>query len=72
MIIETKQNFISTDRQTVRNSNGEFFTIGEEVGHEDKDAGTATILNFEMDEEYNEIKVHTTSGYAHLDFLVKL
>ena len=71
MKIETKQNFISVDEKTVRNSYGEFFTIGEKVKHEDVEAGVATIVSFEADVEKNEIKVTTDKGYAHIDFLVK-
>ena len=68
----TKQNFISTDSKTVRNSYGEFFTVGEMVKHEDNDAGEARILSFEPIIERNEIRVHTDKGYTHIDFLVKL
>ena len=67
-----KQNFISVDKKTVRNSYGEFYTIGELVNHEDKEAGTATIILFEIDIEKNEIKVITNKGYAYIDFLVKI
>ena len=71
MKIETKQNFISVDGKTVRNSYGEFFTIREKVKHQDEEAGAATILLFETDVVKNEIKVTTDKGYAHIDFLVK-
>ena len=71
MKIETKQNFISVDEKIVRNSYGEFFTIGEKVKHEDEEVGIATIVSFEADEEKNEIKVTIDKGYAHIDFLVK-
>lgn len=69
---ETKQNFISVDQKTVMNSYGEFFTIGETVAHDEKEAGLATILSFEPSIEKNEIVVHTDKGYAHIDFLVKV
>ena len=72
MNIETKQNFISVDGKTVRNSYGEFFTIGEEVAHQDGEVGKAIIINFESEVEKNEIKVITDKGFAHIDFLVKL
>ena len=71
MVIETKQNFISVDKKTVRNSYGEFFTVGELVKHDDEEAGTAKIISFECNIEKNEIKVVTDKGYAHIDFLIK-
>lgn len=67
-----KQNFISVDGKTVRNSFGEFFTIGEIVKHEDETVGEAKILSFQPDTERNEIRVNTTEGFAHIDFLVKI
>lgn len=66
-----KQNFLSVDGKTARNSYGEFFNVGEVVGHQDEEAGTATILSFEPKENENEITVHVTRGYAHLDFITK-
>ncbi len=72
MNIALQQNFISVDQKTVRNSYGEFFTIGETVRHDDNEAGEATILSFEPIIERNEIKVYTDKGYAHIDFLVKV
>lgn len=72
MKIETKQNFISVDKKTVRNSYGEFFTVGEIVGHENLEVGEATILVFEPDMEQNEVKAHTNKGWCHIDFLNKL
>lgn len=66
-----KQNFISVDGQTVRNSYGEFFSIGEVVGHEGAE-DTATIVSFEPKKEENEITVYTDKGHAHIDFLIKL
>ncbi len=71
MKIETRQNFISVDGKTARNSYGEFFTVGEIVKHQDKEVGTATIETFELNIEQNEIKVFTDKGYAHVDFLEK-
>lgn len=67
----TNQNFISVDKKTARNSYGEFFSVGETVGHEGAD-DTATILSFEADIEKNEVKVMTDKGHAHVDFLVKV
>ena len=67
----TNQNFISVDKKTARNSYGEFFSVGETVGHEGAD-NTATILSFEAEAEMNEVKVITDKGHAHIDFLVKL
>lgn len=70
--IEKRQNFISVDQKTVINSYGEYFVVGEQVKHEDKDAGEATIISFEPSIEKNEIRVNTDKGYAHIDFLVKV
>lgn len=72
MEVEIRQNFISVDKQTVRNSYGQFFTVGELVEHQNEEAGKATIISFEPKEDENEITVHTDKGFAHLDFLVKL
>jgi len=64
-----KQNFISTNKSTAINSYSQVFTIGDVVIHDDGTAGEATITGFEIDDEYNEVKVFTTSGYAHVDFI---
>ncbi len=63
-----KQNFISVDSKTVRNSYGDFFTVGQVVAHEGSD-DTATIISFETEIEENEIKVITDKGHAHIDFI---
>lgn len=39
-----KQNFISTDRKTVKNSFGNYFTIGDIVMHQDTSVGSAKIM----------------------------
>jgi len=67
-----KQNFISVDGKSVKNSYDEYFTIGESISHEDKTVGIATILNFELDLKQNEVKVNTDKGYAHIDFIRKI
>lgn len=71
MDIEINQNFISVDKKTVRNSYGEYFTVGELIGHEGAD-DTAIIISFKPIEEENEITVITDKGYAHIDFLIKI
>ena len=68
---EIKQNFLSVDKKTARSSYGEFFTIGEEVGHEGAE-DNAVIQGFVEEFDGNEIKVFTSKGHCHLDFLVKL
>jgi hypothetical protein len=68
MKVDKKQNFISIDKKTARNSYGDFFTIGQIVEHEGAD-DTATIISFEIDKKGNEIKVITDKGYAHIDFI---
>lgn len=68
----TKQNFISVDGKTARNSYGEFFTVGEMVKHQDNEAGIATITSFVPDRYMNEVRVSTDQGYTHIDFLEKL
>ena len=72
MINPAKQNFISVDGSTAKNSYDEYFVVGEVVRHESWEAGEATILSFELNLEMNEVKVHTDKGYAHIDFLAKL
>ncbi len=69
---KTKQNFISVDGKTARNSYDYFFTVGEIVKHDDNTAGEAIINSFELDKGRNEIRVNTDKGYAYLDFLVKV
>lgn len=67
------QNFISVDEKTARNSYGEFFTIGDNVEHEDVSVlDIAIIEKFEIDKESNEIKAHTNKGWAHIDFISKI
>jgi len=67
-----RQNFISADFKTAISSQDDWFTVGEVVEHQDKDAGEATIIGFGLDTDTNEVKVFTSEGYAHLDFLVKI
>jgi thioredoxin reductase len=71
MDLKEKQNFISVDGKTVRNSYGDFFSVGDIVRHDDASAGTAKIISFEPIKERNEIRVHTDKGYAHIDFIFK-
>jgi hypothetical protein len=67
---KTKQNFISVDGKTVRNSYGDFFTIGDVVKQQDvASVGCAIIRSFEADPDMNEIKAITDKGYAHIDFI---
>jgi len=68
----TNQNFISVDGQTVRNSYGVYFSIGEIIEHDDDSVGESQILSFEPIIDRNEIRVHTTKGYAHIDFINKI
>ena len=68
-----KQNFINTTNDTAINSYGELFSIGDNVGHEDKSIDeNATIQSFEIDKESEEVKAITDKGYAHIDFIHKL
>ena len=67
-----RRNFISADRKCALNSFDELFTIGELVGHQDDEAGTATIEGFDIDDHYAEVKVLTDKGYAHIDFIHKI
>ena len=69
--LELRCNFISVDYKIARNSYGDFFKIGEVVGHEDNE-DTATIMSFELDEESNEVKAWTDKGWSHIDFISKL
>lgn len=71
--LERRQNFISVDGKMVINSYGDYFKVGEVVGHEGaEERDSATIEGFELDVESNEIKVTTDKGYGHIDFLIKL
>ena len=67
----TKQNFISTDGETARNSYDQYFTIGDTVKHQDPEEGTAIIFNFEPVLEQNEIRAWTDKGYVYIDFISK-
>jgi len=72
MVAVTNQNFLSTDKQTARNSHDQYFSVGETVGHENgKGEEKAEILSFKFDIPSNEVLAMTTRGSAHLDFLVK-
>ena len=64
--------YISTDKKSAISGFGDEFHVGEVVKHQDEDAGTATILGFEVDVEVNEVLVNTDKGKAHLPFIVKL
>ena len=66
----TRQNFLSVDKKTARSSEDQFFTIGEECGHEGA-TDYAIIYGFVEEIDGNEIKVFTSKGHCHLDFLVK-
>jgi hypothetical protein len=68
----TRQNFISVDGKTAKNSYGDYFTVGELVKHQDETVGEATIKSFTPIQEMNEIEVITDKGFAYLDFLVKI
>lgn len=68
--LELRQNFLSVDKKIARDSYGTFFKVGETVGHEGTEGNeTAVITSFEIDEESKEIKVFTTRGHCHLDFI---
>jgi len=69
--LEKRQNFISCNKKIAISSEGEYFSVGEIVEHQDIKAGEAKILRFESVHDENEITVHTTKGFAHLDFLIK-
>ena len=70
--LDLRCNFISVDHKIARNSYGEFFKIGDEVGHEGgEEDDLAKILSFELDEESNEVKANTTNGWSHIDFIFK-
>ena len=64
-----KINYISTDKQSAINSYGQEFLVGQEVIHDDKEAGSATILSFEVNDSENEVRANTDKGYAHIDFI---
>lgn len=65
------RNFISTDKQEAISSYGQHFHLNEVVRHEDNSVGEATILEFQVDEQSNEVTAVTSKGKAHIDFLVK-
>ena len=46
MKTDKRQNFISADMETTRNSHGDYFTIGEIVGHDGAE-DEAAIISFE-------------------------
>lgn len=68
---DTKQNFISVDKKTARNSYGIYYTVGETVKHSGAE-DTALIMSFELDLESNEVRVLTSKGHTHVDFLIKI
>lgn len=70
--MDLRQNFLSMNGKVARDSYGNFYKVGETVSHEDQTVGEAVILSFEPNEDIDEVKVITTKGYAHLDFLTKV
>lgn len=69
--LELRQNFLSVDKKIAINSFGSYYKVGEEVGHEGAE-DKAIIESFSIDEESAEVKVHTSKGHCHLDFLFKM
>lgn len=72
-----EQNFISADFRTAINSFGDKFSVGDVVfgdvvGHQDTQAGIATIQGFSFDVKTNEIIAFTSKGFSHIDFLIKV
>ncbi len=67
-----EQNFISADFRTAINSFGDKFSVGDVVGHQDTQAGIATIQDFSFDVKTNEITAFTSKGFSHIDFLIKV
>ena len=66
-----KQNFISADFKSARNSYDEYFEIGDNVKHEGAGEESATIYRFSIDSVQNEVLAHTSKGWAHIDFIYK-
>lgn len=68
--LELRQNFLSVNKKIARDSFGTFFKVGDTVGHEGTEGNeTAIIERFEIDDDYEEVKVFTTRGHCHLDFI---
>jgi hypothetical protein len=68
--IELRKNFISIDKKAAINSYGEYFKIGQRVGHEGANENDfATITFFEINDEIGEVKAHTDKGWGHIDFM---
>ena len=63
------KNFISADKKQAINSYGHVFIVETVVEHDDKEAGEAKIIRFEVDINMNEITAITDKGAAHIDFL---
>ena len=64
-------NYITANKQISINTTGEILTVGDVVSHQETQAGTATILSFEINEEIGEVKAITDKGFAHIDFITK-
>jgi hypothetical protein len=64
-------NYIAANKQTAINTTGEILSVGDIVGHQDTEVGTATIKSFEINEAIGEVKAITDKGYAHIDFISK-
>lgn len=69
--LELRQNFLSVSKKIARDSFGVYYKVGELVGHEGAE-DTAIIESFSIDKESEEIKVQTSKGHCHLDFLFKI
>lgn len=66
-----RQNFISADGKSAKDSYDNYFTVGDEVKH-DGAVELATIIGFSIDKETNEVAATTTKGIARIDFLTKI
>lgn len=70
--VQNRMDYISSDKTKAISAYGELFSIGDIVLHDSEGDETAIIENFEIDEEYNEVKALTNRGFAHISFLTKL
>lgn len=70
--IDNRKDFLSVDKLTAISAQGEIFTVGDLVEHDDENAGQAIIKHFELDEKSNEVKAITDNGWAHICFISKV
>ena len=70
--VENRVDYLSIEGNKAISAHGELFTVGDEVRHDDKTAGTALIQKFTLDIASMDVIAHTDQGTARICFISKL